>query len=228
MAIRKIELRTYDTLCAIDAFQSYWQENERLILREVQARAATNRPSWTPETDEEHGEFAAEIEVATDFHNRYILQSFRYSSAVMLCVILERELIRLVGNLKKHDDEQKLDYKDLEGGFMEKILKYTRAFFDFHLDKCPGFSSIKDLQKVRNCIVHCHGELSLNKNSKSIKKLLELNKAPIDFYANQDGKIWLGEKCLEFFILEVRKFFLSIFRQLKWPVDSQPKKLPKR
>ena len=223
MAVIKIERKTYDTLHTIDSFYSYWQENERLISQEADRLEIANAPKWQPQTEEEHGEFDSEKEVARYFHDKEMLPTFRYSSVVMLYAIVEKELNRLVKNLEKENGSQKLQLKDIRGeDFIERIQKFSEVFFGLRLADCPNYKSLHDLRRIRNCIVHCHGEMGTSKQDSAFSS--ELRKSRKGIFAREGFTIHLYEPCIEQFIKEVRRFFEGVFHKLKWPIDDRWKK----
>lgn len=223
MAVIKIERKTYDTLYAIDSFRSYWRENERLISREADRLEIIDSPKWRPQTEDERGEFDAEKEIARYFHDKEMLPTFRYSSVVMLYAIVERELNRLVKHLEKENGQQKLQVKDIRGeDFIERIQKFSEAFFKLKLAECPNFKSLHDLRKIRNCIVHSHGEIGSSKQDAAFWS--QLRKSRKGIFAREGLKIHLYEPCIEQFIKEIFEFFEGVFHQLKWTIDDCWKK----
>jgi hypothetical protein len=219
MAAIKLEPKTYATLSAIDSFRSYWQENERLILQEANRLEIINAPKWDPQTEEERGEFDSMKELASYFHNKEMLPTFRYSSVVMLYAIVERELNRLIKNLEKENGPQKLQIKDIRGeDFIERIQKYSGVFFGLRLSECSNYESLHDLRKIRNCIVHCHGEVKTAKQDAAFWR--KLRKSRKGIFAREGLKIYLFEPCIEQFIKEVQEFFEGVFHRLKWEIDD--------
>ena len=219
MAAIKREWKTHDSLYAIDSFCSYWRENERLISQEADRLEIINGPKWNPQTDEEHGEFNSEKEMASYFHTKEMLPTFRYSSVVMLYAIVERELNRLVKNLEKENGPQKLQLKDIRGdNFVECIQKFSEVFFGLRLADCPSHKSLHDLRKIRNCIVQSHREIKVSKQDAQFWN--ELRKSRKGIFAREGLRIHLYEPCIEQFIKEIREFFEGVFRQLKWKIDD--------
>lgn len=221
MAVIKREWKTCDTLYAIDSFYSYWQENERLISQEAARLQVTNAPKWIPQTEAEHGEFDSEKEMASYFHNKVMLPDFRYSCVIMLWMILERELARLVNNVEKEKGSQKLKLKDIRGdNLIDQIQKYLEVFFGLSLTDCPNYESLHDLRKIRNCIVHCRGDLGLSKKEITSHLIgLTKSKSRAGFVAYEGSRIYIYEPCIEQFVKEIREFFEGIFYRLNWTID---------
>jgi hypothetical protein len=219
MAIVKREWKTYDTLHAIDSFRSYWRVNEGLISQDADRLEEINAPKWTPHTEEEHGEFYSEKQMARYFHDNQMLPTFRYSCVVMLYVIIERELLRLVKNLEKENGPQELKHSDIGGHLIKQVETYTEVFFGLRLSQCPHYQSLHDLRKIRNCIVHCHGELALIRNKTDARYLIRLSKSRRGFYAGSTISIY-DRSCLEQFTKEIRELFEGVFHQFNWAIDD--------
>ena len=137
----------------------------------------------------------------------------------MLFSMVERELQRLVANLDSEHGKQKLTPKDLRGSFLLQTNKFTEVFYGLSLTKCPEYNAVIDLQKIRDCIVHCRGEVSLM-NEGDRKHLLKLKKTRPGFLALERTELDIGPECIEQFIKEVWRFFVWIFTELKWKVDD--------
>ena len=161
--LEEVEWKTFDTLYALDSFGAYWLENERLIKEAAEAEEKRSGPKWIPHTAEEYAEFDGSRRDSRHLQDEIVTPTFRYSCVVMLYAIVERELLRLVENLEKERGIQKLKHKDLRGSLLTQVAKFAEVFFNLRLPDCPQHNALCDLQKVRDCIVHCRGELTLFK-----------------------------------------------------------------
>src|SRR5438477_1505519 len=99
MALKKLELRTWKTLDALDTFGQYWRKSEELITQDADIEQLLNQPDWHPETESEHGEYWAEIADVRRFHDHDMKRSLRYTCSALLYSIVEVELNRFVKNL---------------------------------------------------------------------------------------------------------------------------------
>jgi hypothetical protein len=211
------DFKSFDALYALNSFGEYWIENERLIQTAAKNEEKQFAPKWTPKDDEEYAEYSMEIENIRHLHDKIMTPTFRYSCIVTLFAIVERELRRLVENLENEKGEQKLKYKELKGSTIEQVAKFCEAFFGLRLSNFSGYAAICDLQKIRDCIVHCQGEVAMSKDTKF---LIQLKERRAGFSADEWTEIEIEPICIEQFIKEVWKFFMEIFHELKWSVDE--------
>jgi hypothetical protein len=217
LGMKDIDRRTYDTFMAIAAFKSFWKETERLISDAVRAEETLQGPKWTPETDEEISEYLAERGLARHLHDEIVTPTFRYSATVTLFATFEREIKRFADNLTK-ERAAKIGYKDLKGGILEQVGKYTEAFYGFSIFDLPGYQGICLLQKVRDCIVHCYGEPSLSRDKKYLLSLAHKSKG----LAVYDGiPIDISPLFIEQSLIEITNLFANMFLKAGWKIDNK-------
>lgn len=211
--------KTYHTMSALHSLAQYWAENEIIIERAAKEEAEKNGPQWKPDLYDEDsiGEFFAERDVARIMHDQTLIPMHRFSSIVMLYSTVERELLRLVENLEKVHGPQKLKWKDIRtgGGMLGQISKYCEVFFKFRLVDCSNYNDVTELQKIRDCIVHGLGDVSLS-NDKDF--LVKLHKKRREFFVTPLDDICIEEECIKQFIQEIWSFFVSVFTSLKWKI----------
>jgi hypothetical protein len=213
-----IEWRTFETFYALDSFGDYWVENEALIQKAADEEEARFGPKWSPEDEEQLAEYRMELRNARHLHDEVMAPMFRYSCIVLLYTIVERELRRLVENLENERGQQKLRVNDIrESSFLGQVAKFTEAFFELHLAACPQYQAICDLQKIRDCIVHCRGEV---RPSRDKAYLIKLKDCRPGFFASEGSDIEIGAECIEQFIREAWATFAWLFAELKWQMDA--------
>lgn len=212
---------TFETFYALDSFRNYWLENERLIQKAADAEEIANRPKWVPENEDEESEFRHELRMARTLHDEVMTPLFRNSCLVLLFSIVEREMRRLLDTLEQKKGASKLKLKDIKGQFLQQARKYTEAFYDLRLAECTNFTAVTDLQKVRDCIVHCRGELSLVNEDDRKYFLTKMHKVRPGFLAWDEGlSIEIESSCIETFLKEMWVFFQSVFGSLNWKIDE--------
>ena len=192
MKFKMPERKTHETFYRLDAFRSYFLESEKLLQRAKQEEESRNGPS--------------------QLHDCTIVPTFRHSCLVMLYAIFERELLRLVENLEKERGPQVLKYKNLRGSLMEQVAKFLEVFFGLRINSSPNHPALCDLQKIRNCIVHCCGEVDLVTNKNERDYLLRLKDSRIGFFAWEGGSLT--------FSVGVLRDPPSFAAKLKQPVDA--------
>jgi hypothetical protein len=216
-------VKTYSTMGALHSLAEYWVENEVIIERAAVEEVEKNRPTWTPDYNDEDsiGEFRAEQDTAREMHDKTLIPTHRYSCIVMLYSNVERELLRLIENLEKERGKQKLKLKDLyAASTVERISKFCEVFYGLRLVDCTNFKALNDLRKIRDCIVHGVGEVALLKSEEDRKYLVNLKDKRRDFFAHAGNEIYVGEECIKQFLMEVWSFFVSVFDALGWKIAA--------
>lgn len=218
MLVTAPEWKTFDPLYALSSFADAWEENEKLIQKAAEEEEKKWGPRWTPKAEEDLPEYQMEIRNARHLHDEILTPTFRYSSVVMLYTIVERELRRTVENLEKERGLQKLKVNDIrEASFLGQVAKFIDAFYGVKLVACPQYSALCDLQKIRHCITHCRGEISLSQDKVYLLKLPDRRPG---FFAWEGTDIQIEPECIKTFIAETWACFTWLFGELKWPIDD--------
>lgn len=215
--------KTYSTMGALHTLAEYWVENEIIIERAAVEEVEKNRPTWTPDYNDEDsiGEFRAEQDMAREMHDKTMIPMHRYSCVVMLYSTVERELLRLIENLEKEHGLQKLKWKDIRAnGKLEQISKFCEVFFEFRLADFSQYAALTDLQKIRDCIVHCLGDVGLLANEKDKNYLMTLKDKRSGFFAHPNNEIYIDAECIKQFLMEIWGFFISVFNTLDWKIAA--------
>ena len=155
-------VKTYSTMAALHRLAQHWVENEIIIEGAATREADLSGPQWKPDPDDEDsvGEYLALRDLARDMHDKTMIPMHRYSCIVMLFTAVERELIRLVENLEKGRWKKLSEEKaTMKTNCMGKAGLFVQSFCSVKLSDCPQYTALIDLQKIRDCIIHCHGEL---------------------------------------------------------------------
>jgi hypothetical protein len=215
--------KTYATMGALHTLAQHWVENESLIERAATEEVEKSGPKWTPDLNDDQSlaEFFGARDVARHMHDTIMFPMHRYSCIVMLYTTVERELLRLVENLDKEKRKPKLKLSDLYAkSKVEQISVFCNAFYRLNLTGCSRYESINDLQKIRDCIIHCVGDASLLKNEKDKIYLVKLTKKRSGFSGPPHNEMSIDAECIEQFLREIWDFFISVFKSLKWKISA--------
>jgi len=212
--------KTYATMSALHTLAQYWVENEIIIERAAVKEVGLNGPQWNPDPNDEDSlsEFFAERGLARDLHDNTLIPMHRYSSIVMLYSTVERELLRLVENLELEHGPQKLKWKDIRANSkVEQISRFCEVFFKVRLADCSNYEAVTELQKIRDCIVHCLGHVSLSSDKDF---LVTLHKKRRGLYVSSLTEIDIEDECIKQFLQEIWSFFVSVFKILNWEIAT--------
>lgn len=212
--------KTYSTMGALHTLAQYWVENEIIIERAAKNEADENGPKWTPDWDDRGsvGEWHSERDIARDMHDKTMIPMHRFSCIVMLYSTVERELLRLVENLEKENGPQKLKWKDIRANSkVEQISRFCEVFYKVRLVDCSQYNAVTELQKIRDCIIHCLGDVGLSADKEFLVKLRDKRRG---FFAHPNSDIHIDEECIKQFLVEVWGFFVSVFGASGWEIAS--------
>jgi hypothetical protein len=216
----QLTIKTYSTMAALHTLAQHWVENELIIERAATEEAEINGPKWTPDYDDRDsvGEFHSERDMARYMHDTILIPMHRHSCIVMLYATVERELRRLIENLEKEGGSQKVKVNDIKANsYMAKVGKFVKDFYGVQFADCPQYASLCDLQKIRDCIIHCHGEVSLSRDKDFLVKLKDKRRG---FFAHTNYGIHIDSQCIEKFVMETWCFFTWVFKSLNWKIAA--------
>ena len=215
----KHEPRTYLTLSAVEAFQKYWTESERLIGDAAHIEELLEGPKWTPTTEDEMAEHAADVHSVRHLHDEIVTPTFRYFAVVALYTIVERELRRLVDNLEK-EKKAAVSYKEFRGDLFQQIFTYLKVFRGFSPSGFASYNQIVLLERVRHCIVHCYGDPTLIEDEKKKLAFLSLNapKKGLEIFNGLSNRI--RPKFIHSSHTATKAFFIELFSKIGWKVDD--------
>lgn len=136
---------------------------------------------------------------------------FRYSTTISLYSFLESELNTLCKHVYKNLDTS-IQHTDLPRNGIKRARKYLLevAGIDFN-ESNTEWSSILNLNKIRNNIVHCNGHIRASNNPTEIKEII--NKNP-HLSLTYTSKIKIESKFIEQTISDIENFFGNIYQQL--------------
>lgn len=93
--------------------------------------------------------------------------TFRNATGVAMTLtlfaIVERELRRAADYISQ-EDKVPISYAGRNGSVIPAVAALIKVRRKITLGEVYGFSDIMDLQKVRDCIVHCYGDVGLSRD----------------------------------------------------------------
>lgn len=210
--------KTAKTLCAIDAVRVYWQRQADLIQTAEHAEERDRLQRLSASGPAEQEEYTLERYLALELQETVVNPMLRYSCIVMLYTTAERELRRLVENIAAERQIPTLENSNTRPKpFLKQIYLYVDRHLRLNLSDCPHYHSICDLQKIRDCIIHCRGEAALSRDK---DHLLRLSTQLPGFFAISEIDIRIEEPCIEQFGRDTWAFFTWIFQRLNWTIDE--------
>lgn len=213
-----IDWRTWEPLYAISSFGKFWIENERIISEAAGIEEILDGPKWKPNTndDEEMAQYFEEIRVARNLHDQIMIPNFRYAMIVMLFSLFERELRRLSKNLAQERNDSAPVFESRS--FLKQALNYCRDSHGLDLRQTKFYNHVVMLQKVRDCIVHCFGEVDFSREKDS---LIEFGSRSSGISIYSHDQIEIEASFIESSITSIWNFFLEAFVLRNWKVKEE-------
>lgn len=113
----------------------------------------------------------------------------RYVKIIFIFTILERRaraLCKLIFELKK--TEKTID--DYKGSFTNRLKSYIKEYLLIDFDQWTDWNDIIKLQKIRDCIIHCGGQVIESRDKEYIQKLIKDGE---DFDISKPGYLYINQ-----------------------------------
>lgn len=212
----EIDWRTYDTFAAIDSLSSFYRESERMIDEAAKAAVIEQGPKWRPESEDEITEFLHEQRMATHLYEEVVRPTLRYATVTSVFAVFERELKRFMDNLTR-ENPVPLSYRELRGGLLDQVGRHLETFRSINIVTLPGYPAICDLQKVRDCIVHCYGEVGLSRDKAYLIKM-DVGRTGVE--AIEGAPLEIQPQFIDASVAALRSFFSALFAAVGWKINA--------
>lgn len=146
------------------------------IREEARARINTTPPPGM--TREEYAEWYSEYEVdISSFEERYerdFPSKSRYSFLVLLHIVLEDRLRATCNEIQKRRNLPIME-KDLKGAALERANSFLKKVAGINYNNQTDWQNLRDLQSIRDCIVHTNGRIDESRDQRRINDLCKKN-----------------------------------------------------
>ena len=160
--------------------------------------------------DDEWGEFRAEMDIVEHSFEDDLIPSHRYSFVVLLHVLLETTLRSVCLEIQK-ERGLSISLGDLAGSPMDKVHKFLTKVVGCSVPS--EWNQLRNLQVVRDCIVHTHG---LVKDSRDKESLTKLASQGDGLAINQDDRLVIEPQFCTTNLNHLKDFFAALFLQIGW------------
>jgi hypothetical protein len=213
----EIDWRTYHTFSALSSFERFWRDTEELVATDADRQQQAHGPKWHAETEAEIAELFAEIRATRCVHDEVIVPTFRYAVVITLFAQFERELRRAAGYIAT-EAKNPITFRGARGSHFEHVQKFVLRHLGFDLSTLPSYDRICDLQKVRDCLVHCYGEAGLSRDR---DYLLKLSSPRTGLEVDVGIEMVILPAFIERSLRAIRRFYHALFARLSWTVNQQ-------
>ncbi|RYD50679.1 MAG: hypothetical protein EOP52_13545 [Sphingobacteriales bacterium] len=243
-AIRKISLYKNHLQSTTKLYGSeYSQQLDQLVITEkIQITEANERITQIlagAEQTEENRLYAEHmsgydtiifgyVDAKEELYNNFneMVGYFNKSALVSSYSLLESELRRLCIILQETTNE-KLSLKDISGSdYFGSMIKYLSLVIDIDTNKLEHYiSKIRDLQKLRNKIVHSNGELISNTEDKesrvNLLRIINQNKGTLSLKIDSETQIETIQIDNSNYIAKYYSIFNAFFSRTLWCIDKR-------
>lgn len=109
------------------------------------------------------------------------------------------------------ETKDEIHYCDFAGNPIEKTNRYLKHK---NMKSIIGYNLaiVVELQKIRNCIVHCNSKISESKDKNEINKLIRENKGLF----NNNGELLVNTSYVLFMINEITRIIHDVYKENGW------------
>jgi hypothetical protein len=177
---------------------------------------------WAKDQDWNYGDYSVESELLEANFNYWLPKEEAYSVIVLLSSIVETQL---VGYAQKVAAEKGRAFnpKRFGNAILDRVATYIKDVAGWDLTKNGRWQVLKDLQTIRNTIVHRAGKPD-ERDKEQLKDIckrrpgLSVNENPFSMW--HDPEISLTIRYCRYFAREVEQFFRNLFKDAGLPVES--------
>lgn len=128
------------------------------------------------------------------FRNRVFLSSshelkrrVQYAVVTALFTFLERQSKASASIMSQLNSNIDINISDLKGNLLDRLKVFWINIYRVRFRKAYLWKRLKELQAIRNCIVHCDGDVDRSTDAKLLKRLADRTKG----FSLRDGQITL-------------------------------------
>lgn len=171
MAIINWDIHRWDTEFAFSNLGDYLEliEGQFDGLREKEQKQIPQNPP-AGLSDEKFAEWQSDIMFFEQRYYHDFPSIIRYSFVVQLHILLETRLKASCDEISKRRDLE-LKESDFKGSPIERVSTFLEKVIKLPVKEHITWKWLKDLQKVRDCIVHANGQIEMSRDKKYLNEL---------------------------------------------------------
>lgn len=214
-----LALETFERLAGVTAFIEF--ADKAMPEMEWQAQEALKRLAHEQGWD--FGEYSAECLVLEDRFRQWLPRSSAYSAAVLLYATVEAQLFACAARVGKERGTPFL-VGDLGGRGVDIPILYLERVTGVDAKQDPAWASLRDLQKIRNIIVHRGGRKGdSGAHQRQFSGLLERHKGSLASVRRPwggDEELWISLRLCSTLALEMEAFFKRLLKSAGLPGEG--------
>lgn len=190
----------------------------RALVRDMptlRARALEELKNKAEEEHWEYGDFVAEESVLAVHFDTWVETFAAYSIVVMLHSIVETRLAGFADHVGR-SRRSRIALKDIAGKGIDQSARYIDLVLSIDVKNDRNWGAIKDLQLVRNFIVHSNGRLESSSKAPEIESFVQRQQKKWAEVRQVDGfgyssQLWISLDLCSKFVKSAEDFFRQVF-----------------
>ncbi len=174
-----------------------WQEREAL-------RQLAEGQGW------DFGDYAVECDILDEKFRRWIPRLAAYSTIILLHSVVETQLARYADRVGKSRGSA-FQVKDLKDRGIDQARLYLERVASVSVGEDPAWQHLRNLQRLRNIIVHRAGKQGDSEDDQKTVKAL-LRAYPGKLQVGPRGELFIPTALCRQFVQEIEAFFKRIFK----------------
>jgi hypothetical protein len=205
MAKIQWDMHRWETCYELENLGEYLRlmEEQFSKVKEAAKNTLPNRPSGLSE--EEYSDWQSEINFYEERFEKFFPSKLRYSFITLLQIVFEVKLKSACDEIARRK-KFNIKEKDFRGASIERAEIFITKVLKINPPKQNTF--LKDLQKIRDCIVHCNGNINLSRDKTHLNNLT-INQSGIS--KGESGSIVIEREYCEFIFEKCFEYFYDLF-----------------
>ena len=174
MAKLNFDLRPVDTRHTLSAIRKYLQIMEEQMPT-IESKELSDLEAERPTSgcEEEYSIFSSIVSHTENLFEEDIIPTMRYSFVVFLHTVFETRLRSLCDDVKQEKGIP-ISVSELRGSAIDQARDYLSKLADIQVGSYGEWNSLRDFQKIRDCIVHSYGFVSSGeRGGKAVERIIE-------------------------------------------------------
>ena len=219
--LQQLDLRTVDTMHALSALSKYLDVTEtQMAAAEQEEMEALKREQPADGDDDDWARWSQLQDYTVSLYEEDLRPAMRYSFVVFLQIVLETRLARFCSSIQQ-ERQLPLKESELRGSSLDRAKTFLVKLAGMPLATPPAWNKLRDLQKVRDCIVHANGYVAESRDKKDLEGLAGTG---LGMSIDDCGRLAISKDFCVFGLSQVEELFRDLFKAAGWRVLSpEPK-----
>ncbi len=168
------------------------------------------------------GDYQIETQVIDERFGHWVPRFAAYSVIILLHSVVETQLSAFAARVGR-DRNSTFKVTDIHGKGIEQAAVFLVRVSAINIKKDPTWQYLKDLEELRNVIVHRGGRWPKSPEDQRTKQLLQAYKGKLLLPQSSDWlyeEMWISTHLCSHFVREIEGFFRRIFKSAGLPSEN--------